>query len=317
MPLDPHVKRFLYMLAAGGIPEVSDVTPAKMRRAILRLAQAVDVKGIPIGKTENRELPGPGGPLPICVYIPAAINTDKSAGLVYFHGGAGVFCSIETHDGLCRMLANESGCRVISVDYRLAPEHKFPAAVEDSYFATKWVSEHALELGIDRDRIAIGGDSSGGTLAAVVCQLAKQTGGPSLALQVLFCPVTDVSADTESRIAYAERYFFDKATMEWALRHYCPPGIDLEDPRISPLRATDLAGLPPAHFHTAEFDPFRDEGKGYADRLEHAGVKVRYTCHEGMIHHFYGMAGVIPYARLVMRAAGTAIKEALSSNSDH
>jgi acetyl esterase len=311
MPLDPHVKRFLHMVAAGGIPEASELTPAEMRQAILRLARAVDVKDIPIGKTESRELPGLGGPLPVRIYIPAAINPGKSAGLVYFHGGAGVFCNIETHEGLCRMLANESGCRVISVDYRLAPEHKFPAAVEDSYFATKWISEHASELGIDPDRIAIGGDSAGGTLAAVVCQLARQAGGPSLALQVLFCPVTDVSADTESRKAYAEHYFFDKTTMDWALRQYCPPGIDLGDPRISPLRASDLAGLPPAHIHTAEFDPVRDEGKAYADRLESAGVKVRYTCHEGMIHHFYGMAGVIPYARLGIRAAGVAIKESL------
>ena len=311
MPLDPHVKRFLYMVAAGGIPEVSELTPLKMRRAILQLARAVDATDVPIGKREKRELPGLGGPLQICVYVPAAINSDKSPGLVYFHGGAGVFCNIETHDGLCRMLANESGCRVISVDYRLAPEHKFPAAVEDSCLATKWVSEHALELGIDPKRVAVGGDSAGGSLAAVVCQLAKQTGGPSPVLQVLFCPVTDVSADTGSRRAYAEGYFFDKTIMDWALRHYCPPGIDLGDVRISPLRATDLAGLPPAHIHTAEFDPLRDEGKAYADRLERAGVKVRYTCHEGMIHHFYAMAGVIPYARLAIRAAGTAIKEAL------
>ncbi|HTW89496.1 MAG TPA: alpha/beta hydrolase [Candidatus Binataceae bacterium] len=311
MPLDPHVKRFLHMVSAGGIPEASELTPAEMRQAILRLAQTVDVKDISIGKTENRELPGPGGPLPIRIYIPAAINTDKSAGLVYFHGGTGVFCTIETHDGLCRMLANESSCRIISVGYRLAPEHKFPAAVEDSYFAIRWVFEHASELGIAPNRIAVGGDSAGGTLAAVVCQLARQAGGPNPALQVLFCPVTDVIADTESRKAFAEHYFFDKTTMEWALKHYCPPGIDLEDPRISPLRASDLAGLPPAHIHTAEFDPLRDEGKAYADRLERAGVKVRYTCHAGMIHHFYGMGGVIPYARLAMRAAGTAIRESL------
>jgi acetyl esterase len=312
MPLDPHVKRFLRMVAAGGIPEVTELTPPKMRQAILRLARAVDAKDIPVGKTENRELPGLGAPLPVRVYIPAAINTDKTAGLVYFHGGAGVFCNIETHDGLCRMLANESGCRVISVDYRLAPEHKFPAAVEDSWLATKWVSEHALELGIDPERIAVGGDSAGGTLATVVCHLAKQVGAPRLALQVLFCPVTDVSANSDSHKAYAERYFFDRATMEWAFKHYCPPGVDLEDPRLSPLRAADLTGLPAAQIHTAEFDPLRDEGKAYADRLRRAGVNVRYTCHEGMIHHFYAMAGVIPYARLAIRAAGTAIKEALA-----
>jgi acetyl esterase/lipase len=312
MPLDPYVKRFLYMVAAAGIPEVSELTPTKMRQAIVQLARVADAKDIPIGKTENRELPRLGAPLPVRVYIPSAINTHKTAGLVYFHGGAGVFCNIETHDGLCRMLANESGCRVISVDYRLAPEHKFPAAVEDSWLATKWVSDHALELGIDPERIAVGGDSAGGTLAAVVCHLAKQTGTPRLALQVLLCPVTDVSANTSSRKAYAERYFFDQATMEWALKHYCPPGIDLEDPRISPLRALDLAGLPAAQIHTAEFDPLRDEGKAYADRLRRAGVNVSYTCHEGMIHHFYAMAGVIPYARLAMRSAGTAIKEALA-----
>jgi acetyl esterase/lipase len=312
MPLDPQVKRFLYMVAAGGIPEISELTPAKMRQAILQLAQTVDVKDIPIGKTEDRELSGPNGRLRVRIYIPAAVDGGRSAGFVYFHGGAGVFCNIETHEGLCRMLANESGSRVISVDYRLAPEHKFPAAIEDGYFATRWVCEHALELGIDPDRIAVGGDSFGGTLAAVVCQLARQTDGPSLALQVLFCPVTDVSADTESRKLYAERYFFDKATMEWALKHYCPPEVDVEDPRISPLRALDLAGLPPAHIHTAEFDPLRDEGKAYADRLERAGVKVHYTCHKGMIHHFYGMAGIIPYARLAIKAAGAAIKESLA-----
>jgi len=312
MPLDPHVKRFLKMLAAGGIPEVSELTPAKMRQAILRLARAVDAKDIPIGKTENRELSGLGAPLRVRVYIPAPINSDKTGGIVYFHGGAGVFCNIETHDGLCRMLANESGCRVISVDYRLAPEHQFPAAVEDSCLATKWVSDHALELGIDPERIAVGGDSAGGTLAAVVCHIAKQAGAPRLALQVLFCPVTDVSANSDSHKAYAERYFFDRATMEWALKHYCPPGVDLEDPRLSPLRTADLTGLPAAQIHTAEFDPLRDEGRAYADRLRRAGVNVRYTCHEGMIHHFYAMAGILPYARLAIRAAGTAIKEALA-----
>jgi len=311
MPLDSDVKRLLQMLAAGSMPEGSELTPAEMRRAVLRLAQAVDIRNIPIGKMEKRELSGPDGSLPVRIYIPTLVSPDKSAGLVYFHGGGGVFCSTETHDGLCRMLANDSGCRVISVDYRLAPEHKFPAAVEDSCFVTRWVSEHALELGIDPDRIAVGGDSAGGTLAAVVCQLARQTGGPNLALQVLFCPLTDANPDTESRKTYAERYFFDKTTIAWALRHYCQTGTDLADPRISPLRATDLAGLPPAHIHTAEFDPLRDEGKAYGDRLERAGVKVRYTCHEGMIHHFYGMAGVIPYARFAMKAAGKAIKESL------
>ena len=299
------------MLAASGMPNRSDLTPEKMRQAMLRLERTIGIKGIPIGRIERRDLPSVGGLLPVRIYVPAAINSTRSPAIVYFHGGAGVFCSVDTHDGLCRMLANKSGCRVVSVDYRLAPEHRFPAAVEDSYFATRWVSEHAWELDIDPNHIAVAGDSFGGTLAAVVCQLAKQMKAPTIALQVLFCPITDVHADTESRKTYKEGYFFELPTFEWALGHYCSPGADYQDPRVSPLHAMDFADLPPAHIHTAELDPLRDEGKAYAERLRCAGVPVRYTCHEGMIHHFYGMAGIIPYARLAIQAVGAAIKESL------
>ena len=232
-------------------------------------------------------------------------------GLLYFHGGAWVFCDLDTHDGLCRLLANASGCRVVSVGYRQAPEHKLPAAIDDSYAAAAWFGEHASALAIDPGRLAVGGDSAGGTLAATVCQLARKNGGPDFALQVLLCPKTDIRADTESRRKFAKGYFFDQSTLDWALRHACPPGLDARDVRVSPLLATDFSGLPPAEIHTAEFDPLRDEGKAYATRLKSAGVKVRYTCHEGMIHHFYGMAGVIPYARTAMQTIGGAIKEAL------
>jgi acetyl esterase len=312
MPLDRQAKRILGMLAAGGMPpRISQFTPPKMRQAMLRLAQALDIKAVPIGKIENRDLPSLGGPLPVRIYTPTAVTDVESPGIVYFHGGAGVFCSIETHDGLCRMLANASNCRIISVDYRLAPENPFPAAVEDSYFATQWVCDHAPELCIDPARIAVGGDSAGGTLAAVVCQLAKHSGGPSIALQVLLCPVTDLSRESESRKAYGEGYFLDRATLAWAVNHYCSAGEDLADARISPLRAVDFSGLPPAQIHTAEFDPLGDEGKAYADALRHAGVPVRFTCHEGMIHHFYGMAGAIDYAQLAIAQVGAAVKEAL------
>jgi len=314
MPLDPHAKRILDMLAAGGMPaRIPDFTAPKMRQAMLRLAQALDVKGIPIGKIEDRDLPGSGGALAVRIYTPALVEAQhESPGIVYFHGGAGVFCSIETHDGLCRMLANASGCRVIAVDYRLAPEHPFPAAVEDSYFASEWVWRHARQLGIDPTRLAVGGDSAGGTLAAVVCQLAKRAGAPSLALQVLFCPVTNLSQESQSWATYGERFFLDRKTLDWAVSEYCPAGTDLADIRISPLRALDLAGLPPAHIHTAQFDPLRDEGKAYADALARAGVPVRYVCHEGMIHHFYCMASAIPYARAAIAQAGAAMHEALS-----
>jgi acetyl esterase len=312
MALDPHVKALLDMIAAAGRPKIWQLTPPEARQAFLALAQLTDAKDVPIGKIENGELPGPAGPLPYRLYTPAASAAGPLPGLVYFHGGGFVIGNLDTHEGFCRMLANESGCRVISVDYRLAPEHKFPAAVEDAYAATKWVAEHAATLGIDPNRIAVGGDSAGGNLAALVCQLAKKTGGPKIALQILFCAGTDLAGETESHRAFAEGYFLEEASIRWFMNQYCPPGMDRSDPRASPLRAADLAGLPPAHIHTAAFDPLRDEGKAYADRLERAGVKVRYTCHEGMIHHFYGMAGAIPYARTALKTAGAAIKAALA-----
>jgi acetyl esterase/lipase len=200
---------------------------------------------------------------------------------------------------------------VISVGYRRAPEHKFPAAVEDSYAATLWVQDHAAGLGLDAQRIAVGGDSAGGGLAAVVCQTAAARHGPRPALQVLFCPVMDMRPQTPSRQALAQGYFLDQATMDWMFRHYCATDADLDDPRLSPLRAPQFAGLPPAHIHTAEFDPLRDEGEAYARALLQAGVPARHTCYAGMIHHFYAMAGAIPPARVALKTAANAMREAL------
>jgi acetyl esterase len=314
MPLDSHAKRFLDMAGAGGVPDISRLSAGEMREAFRGLALAVGPRHVPIGKIENGELPGPAGPLRIRVYTPVAPAAEPLAGLIYFHGGGWVFGDLDTHDGICRTLANEAACRVVAVDYRLAPAHAFPAAVDDSYAATTWVAENAARLGIDANRLAIGGDSAGGNLAAVVCQRAKLN-GPRLALQVLFCPVMDMSIDTPSRRALAAGYFLDEAMIDWSLKLYCPQGLDLSDPRISPLRASDFSRLPPAHIHTAEFDPLRDEGKAYADELVRAGVPVRYTCHAGMIHHFYGMGGIIPYARTALQAASVAIKEAMAQRA--
>jgi acetyl esterase/lipase len=311
VPLDPYAKRFLDMAVAFGAPEVANLTPCEMREAFRQLAQAVDFRDVPIGAVDNREIPGPSGPLPIRIYTPVGAGDEHLGGLIYFHGGAWAFGSLDTHDKLCRMLANEASCRVVAADYRLAPEHEFPAAVEDSYAAAAWVADNATRLRIDPTRLAVGGDSAGGNLAATVCQLAKQAGGPDLALQVLFCPLLDMCAKTESRRAFAAGYFLNQATLAWSLRHYSTAELDLTDPLISPLRAAEFSGLPPAHIHTAEFDPLRDEGKAYADLLECAGVEVRYTCHRGMIRHFYGMGGIIPYARTAIAAAGRAIGEAL------
>ncbi len=316
MPLDPAAKRLLDMFAVvGGATDINTLSAQQLREGFRRLARAVDLKNVAVGKVEDGQWPGPGGALPYRRYDPpnAPSGAARLPALVFFHGGGCVFGSIETHDGLCRSLSAESGCAVISIGYRQAPEHKFPAAVEDAFAATRWVADNAAALGIDIQRIAVGGDSAGGGLAAVVCQTALAQGGPKLALQVLFCPALDMAAETASRSEFAEGYFLSRATIDWMLQQYCPPEVDPKDPRLSPLRAAQLSGLPPAHIHTAEYDPLRDEGAAYAERLREAGVATRYTCHAGLIHHFCAMAGAIPAARLALKSAGAAIKEALGA----
>jgi acetyl esterase/lipase len=310
MQLDTNARLLLDMVAASGEPKLWDLTPPQARKKVVELTRMVECKEA-IGKIEDRTLPGPAGPLPFRVYTPLAADDKPSGGVIFFHGGAWVLGDLDTHDCLCRILANESGCRLISVDYRLAPEHPFPAAVEDACAATAWIAAHAVELAIDPTCLAVAGDSAGGTLAAVVCQSAKGSDF-KIALQVLLCPATDIAADNQSRREFAEGYFLEGPLISWAGAHYLPLGVDKNDPRLSPLRAPSLSGLPPAHIHTAGFDILREEGKAYADALERAGVKVRHVCHEHMIHHFYAMAGAIPYARTALRAMGADIKAALS-----
>ena len=310
MQLDTNARLLLDMVAASGEPKLWDLTPPQAREKVVELTRRVECKEA-IGKIEDRTLPGPAGPLPFRVYTPLAANDEPSGGVIFFHGGAWVLGDLDTHDCLCRILANESGCRVVSVDYRLAPEHPFPAAVEDACAATAWIADHAAELAIDPTCLAVAGDSAGGTLAAVVCQTAKGS-GLKIALQVLLCPVTDIAPDNQSRREFAEGYFLEGPLMSWAGNHYLPLGVDLNDPRLSPLRAPDLSGLPAAYIHTAGFDLLRDEGKAYADALERAGVNVRHVCHEHMIHHFYAMAGAIPYARTALKAVGADIKAVLT-----
>jgi acetyl esterase/lipase len=300
------------MLNAAGAADLSRMTPAQMREDFERLAAMMGPNGVAVDAAEDRGIPGPGGSIPIRVYAPNGSAGATLPGLIYFHGGGGVFGSIASHDNLCRLLANAGECRVVSVGYRLAPEHKFPAAVEDAFAATCGIAERAREFLIDPRRLAVGGDSIGAGLATVVCRMAREGGGPSVALQLLLCPVVDLSRNSDTRIAFASGYFLNQATIDWTVRHYCPAGADLADPRISPLRADDLSRLPPAQVHTAEFDPLRSEGAAYADRLQRAGVAVRHTCHAGMIHHFYAMGGVIPYARTAVAEIGAGIRSALA-----
>ncbi len=310
MPLDPGAQRFLQRLSALNPPSALAMTVGDRRSALEHLLSFSGAP-VPIGQVVDRTVPGPAGPLSVRVYTPLETSSAILPGLIYFHGGGLVAGSLETHDGICRSLANASGCRILSVDYRLAPEHPFPAGIEDGCAAVRWIAAHTAELQIDPHRLGISGDSAGATLATVVCQQLITDGDTPLALQFLLCPIMDFRADTGSRRNYAEGYLLDKATLQHDLRHYLGPDADPVDPRVSPLRALDVRRLPPTCIHTAEFDPLCDEGRAYAERLDRAGVTTLYRCHSGMIHLFYGMGGILPYAAVAYQAMGTDIRSLL------
>jgi len=310
MSLDAIVKGLLDDMAANSTPKLWELAPPQGREMYRMIANTLEPQGISIGKTENMSIPGPAAPIQIRIYTPVAGGGTALPVLVYFHGGGFVIGDLETHDPLCRTLANETGAKVVAVDYRLAPEHKFPAAPDDSYAAVKWVETNAASLGVDPNRIAVGGDSAGGNLAAVVCQMAKQKGGPHIVFQLLIYPVTQMRADTGSMKSFAEGYFLEKRTMDWFFDQYTTPGIDPNDPRVSPLAAADLSGLPRAYVVTAGFDPLRDEGKAYADKLNRAGVAAVYVDYPSMIHGFFGMSGVLPQARQAITDASAALRKA-------
>jgi acetyl esterase/lipase len=259
-------------------------------------------------EVETREhiLPGPGGRLHARLY---AAPHASQGGLVYFHGGGWVAGGLDTHDALCRRLAASSAAKVLAVDYRLAPEHPFPAAMDDALAATCWAAEHAGELGWDPARLAVGGDSVGAGLAAAV---AQHPSAPALALQVLICPVLDLVHETQSRRDFADGYFLDPAVMAADLQDYCGQVADLSDFRLSPLLAEDVRGVAPALIHAAQYDPFRDEAAAYAHRLDEAGVACRYTCWYGMIHYFYCLSRSIPGSAQVVRAIGAELTSALA-----
>lgn len=311
MPLDPSVEALLKFIREAGRPKTWQLDPPEARLGSIALARVAAAQDVPIGKVEDATFPGPAGPVPYRSYTPIGAEDAPRGGIVYFHGGGYVVGCIETHEGVCRMLANASGTQVFSIDYRMGPEHPFPAAVDDGVAAVRWVADNAQALGIDPAKLAVGGDSAGGGLAAAVCQLVHAAGAPKLALQILFCPWVDMTADTRSMNAYAENHFLERNMLQWAMRHYA---ADPHDVRASPGLAKDLTGLPPTIMHTAEFDPLVDEGAAYAERLRQAGVSVRYTCHPGMVHHFYALAGAIPYGRPMLTQVGAEVRAVLDHN---
>jgi acetyl esterase/lipase len=313
MPLDARAKRFLDKLAALNPPSVLALSAAERRQGLQQLL-SFSGPSEAVAAVEDRTLPGPAAALALRVYTPAGAEAAaRLPGLIYFHGGGLVAGTLDTHDPICRALANASACRVLSVDYRLGPEYRFPAAVEDGCTAAVWIAAHSGELGLDAQRLGICGDSAGATLAAVVCQALARSQQVRLALQFLLCPIMDFAAESESRRNLAQGYLVDRDTLQHDLKHYLGPEADPADPRISPLRARDLGRLPPAIIHTAEFDPLRDEGRAYAERLEAAGVRTLYRCHPGMIHLFYGMRALIPYAGAAFAQMGADIRCVLTA----
>ncbi len=311
MPLDPKVRRFLDTLAAMNPPSVLALS-VEERRAGLAHLLSFSGPAEEVAAVDQFELPGPNGALAVRAYTPTGAHVGEPLpGMVYFHGGGLVGGSLDTHDPVCRSLTNASGCRLLSVDYRLAPEHRFPAAVADGCAALEWIATHADELYVDQDKLGVSGDSAGATLAAVVCHTITAAGRVPLAFQFLLCPIMDFAAESESRRSLAQGYLVDRDTLQHDLRHYLPAGIEPADPRISPLRVGDVSRLPPTAVQTAEFDPLRDEGQAYAERLQQAGVRTLYRCHPGMIHLFYGMRGLITYAGVACAQMGADIRSLL------
>jgi acetyl esterase len=309
MSVDPEVAQFLEDLRKLGAPPLSSLSPTEARAGMA--ADAADLgPGEAVAAKVDRTVPGPAGPIPVRIYTPLGPNVR---GLyVYYHGGGWVIGDVETHDAYCCSVANAAGCRVLSVDYRLAPEHKFPAAPDDCYVATAWAFENVRQLcGGAVEPIAVGGDSAGGNLAAVVSLMARDRGSFRPALQVLIYPVANHAFDTASYHENAEGYLLTRADMHWFWDCYLAHPADGRNPYASPLRAEDLAGLPPALVLTAGYDPLRDEGEAYAARLRAAGVPVKLVAYPGMIHAFIRRTRQFTQARAALAEVAAALREAL------
>ena len=315
MPVDPQIQEVIDALAASEFGPVHELTPAEGRTQYERMVKARGIEPAPVDAVEDRAIPGPAGGVPVRIYRP-----DPDAGalpaLVYYHGGGHVIGNLDTHDAVARNLCNGAGCVVVSVDYRLAPEHKFPAAAQDAFAAVQWCAAHGAELGIDPERMAVGGDSAGGNLAAVAALMARDAGGPAIRLQVLVYPVTDYACDTASYRTYAQGYgMLEAQSMRWFRDHYLSGEADRLDWRAAPLRAADLSGLPPALVLTAQCDVLHDEGEAYAQRLRAAGAEVDYRDCEGMIHGFFTMAPMIDGAVRAQALVCEALKTAFGSGA--
>ncbi|MGH9233851.1 MAG: alpha/beta hydrolase [Acidimicrobiales bacterium] len=310
MPVTSEVQAILDFIAAAGQPTREQLTPAELRESYSLLSTTASKAEM--ASVADRTAPGPACDIPVRVYVPTSEPGPRPV-LVYFHGGGWVIGDIETHDGTARAVAEASGATVVSVDYRLAPEDPFPASLDDCLAAVRWVAANAADLDVDPARLAVGGDSAGGNLAAIVAHELRAEGGPEVRFQLLVYPVTDGTMDHPSIEENADGYFLTKDTMDWFWEQYVGLG-DRTGARVSPMHLPDeaLPGLPPALVITAEYDPLRDEGEAYAARLASAGVDATTRRFDGMIHGFFSMRDLVPEGKVAVDEAGAALRRALA-----
>ena len=308
MAIDPQVVFVLDLIVKSGRPAYHTLSPKEARQLFRETRPASTPEPPAIGAVRNLS----AGTVPIRVYRPAGVpDSARLPVLMFFHGGGWVIGDLDTHDTLCRQLTAGAGISVVAVDYRLAPEHKFPAAADDAWSATTWVVDHAAELGVDATKMAVAGDSAGGNLAAVVALQARDAGGPKIALQVLLYPVTDVGAETQSYRDLADGYMLTREGMRWFIAHYLGKPQEAEDWRASPLRNPSFAGVAPALVVTAGYDPLRDEGDAYAQKLRAAGVTVDHVTFGGMIHGFVPMGKLIETGNRAVTLIADSLRYAL------
>ncbi|MFK7914126.1 MAG: alpha/beta hydrolase [Pseudomonadales bacterium] len=309
MPLAPEYAAMFAAMAEQPGPSISEMSPAQARE-LYRMMRPVN-PDLSVANVEDATCPGPdGNAIGLRIYTPE--GSGPFGTLVYYHGGGWVIGDLDCSDAVCRDLCRTAGINVVSVDYRLAPEHRYPAAAEDCIAATAWCAANASKLN-SNGKLAVGGESAGGNLAAVVAQHARDNGGPAIALQLLLYPVVDCDMTQGSYIENAEGPLLETSTMHWFWDHYCPDTEQRQQPLAAPLRASSLAGLPPALVLTAEFDPLRDEGKAYADALSAAGSAAEYHCYDGLVHDFFATAQMFKASRPGLELACERLQQHLAS----
>ncbi|MEE8171776.1 MAG: alpha/beta hydrolase [Alphaproteobacteria bacterium] len=313
MALHPQTQELLDQMNEVEAPPIWEQPLDELRTNFNELVISLQVPGPQLKRVENRAIPGPHGAIPVRIYWPDDAGSGPLPVFVHFHGSGFVVLGLDSHDNVCRELAQGAGCIVVAVDYRKAPENKFPKPTDDSWAATLWVVEHCAELGGDAERIALGGDSAGGCIAAVVAQRAAREGAPKIAFQLLIYPVTDMSDDTESYRRFAEGFSLTADMMRWFVRTYLNSEEEKANPTAAPLRAADLSGVAPALVITASHDPRLDEGIAYGEKMRAAGVRVTHSDYAGQIHGFWNFTGRIDAALEARAEACAALRAAFAS----